>query len=95
MEVLKTDNFADWIDHLRDVRARARIQVRLERLSLGNFGDVKSVGNGLSELRVHYGPGYRIYFKSIQPDTIVLLVGGNKNSQSADIAKAIRLSRNL
>jgi putative addiction module killer protein len=78
---------------LRDEQARARIQIRIRRLSLGNFGDVKPVGEGVSELRIDYGPGYRIYFRQIGNLLVILLVGGSKKNQETDIAKAKKLAR--
>ncbi len=95
IEVRKTDVFSKWLDGLQDIRARARIMVRIERLSLGNPGDVKPVGEGVSELRVNYGPGYRIYFQQKGKKLIILLAGGDKRTQSKDIKTAQRLSRNL
>lgn len=95
LSVRKTDVFAKWIDGLKDVRARARIQVRIERLAAGNPGDVKSVGGGVSEMRIDYGPGYRVYFTQRGDDLVVLLVGGQKKRQSADIERAIKLARSL
>ena len=95
MEVRKTDTFAKWIDGLRDIRARARILARIERFALGNPGDVEPVGEGVSELRIHYGPGYRVYFKQQGGVLIILWAGGDKRSQSKDIKKALSLARNL
>jgi len=95
IEIRKTDTFAKWIDGLRDVRARARILVRIERLSLGNPGDVRPVGEGVSELRIDYGPGYRVYYKKIGQTIVVLLAGGDKRTQDKDIKTALRLSQNL
>jgi putative addiction module killer protein len=80
---------------LRDIRARARILVRIERLSLGNPGDVKPVGEGVSELRIAYGPGYRVYFKDVGQTVVVLLAGGDKRTQAKDIKSALRLAQNL
>lgn len=94
-EIRKTEHFVKWLDALRDLRARARVQVRIERLAAGNPGDVKSVGEGVSEMRIDYGPGYRVYFTKRGLVTIILLAGGDKNSQSADIKAALRLARNL
>ena len=94
-EVRKTEVYARWLDGLRDTRARARVLVRVERLAAGNPGDVRSVGEGVSELRIHYGPGYRVYFKQQGPAVVILLAGGDKRSQNDDIATALRLARNL
>lgn len=94
-EVRKTEFYAKWIDGIRDIKARARILVRIERLAAGNPGDVKPVGEGVSELRVNYGPGYRVYFKQHGRELIILLAGGDKSSQSRDIASALKLARNL
>lgn len=93
--MLKTDRFAQWLDALRDVRARARVQARIERLSAGNAGDVAPMGEGVSEMRIDYGPGYRVYFKKHGRDLVILLAGGNKKTQSADIRAALSLARNL
>ena len=95
VEIRKTDIFGKWIDGLKDIRARARVQARIERLACGNPGDAKPVGEGVSELRVNYGPGYRVYFKKKGRTVIVLLVGGDKRTQSRDIRTALRLARNL
>ncbi len=95
IEIRKTDHFAQWLDDLRDVRARARIQARIERLAGGNPGDVAPVGEGISELRIDYGPGYRVYFKKRKRELIILLAGGDKSSQARDIKTALRLARNL
>jgi putative addiction module killer protein len=95
VEIRKTELFADWLDSLRDLRARARIQVRIERLAQGNAGDVKPVGEGVSELRIDYGPGYRVYFKQQGREIIVLLAGGDKSTQARDIKTALRLARDL
>jgi putative addiction module killer protein len=95
IEILKTEAFAEWLDGLPDIRARARILVRIERLAAGNPGDVKPVGGGVSEMRVDYGPGYRVYFRKIGQKVVILLAGGDKESQSKDIKTALRLSRNL
>ena len=95
IEIRKTQVFARWLDDLRDLRARARIQARIERLSLGNPGNVKPVGEGVSELRIDYGPGYRVYFKRRGRKLIILLAGGDKSSQAKDIKVALRLARDL
>jgi len=95
VEVRKTKVFGDWLDGLRDARAKARILVRLRRLSLGNFGDWKSIGSGVSELRVDYGPGYRIYLTRQGNSVVILLAGGTKKSQNRDIKRAISLAQEL
>ena len=95
MEIRKTELFAEWIDHLSDLQARARVQARIERLALGNPGDVQPIGEGVSEMRIHYGPGYRVYFKQRGRELIVLLAGGDKRTQAKDIRTALRLARNL
>ena len=94
-EVRKTEIYVKWLDGLRDTRARARVLVRVERLATGNPGDVRSVGEGVSELRIDYGPGYRVYFKQQSRTIVVLLAGGDKRTQSRDIETARRLARNL
>ena len=93
--VRKTETYASWLDSLRDARARARVLVRIERLAAGNPGDVRPVGEGVSKLRIAYGPGYRVYFKKKARTIIVLLAGGDKRSQSNDVQTALRLARNL
>lgn len=95
MKIRKTEVFAKWIDDLRDLRARARIQARIERLAAGNPGDVRPVGEGVSELRLDYGPGYRVYYKKRGRSLIVLLVGGDKSTLGRDIKTALRLARGL
>lgn len=95
IEICKTEVFARWLDELRDLQARARVQIRIERLAAGNAGDVKPVGEGVSELRIEYGPGYRVYFKQDGAALIILLAGGDKSTQSRDIKMALRLARNL
>ena len=84
-----------WLDKLRDVRARARILARIERLACGHAGDVKRVGKSVSELRIDFGPGYRLYFTKRESDLIILLIGGDKSTQDADIKIAHRLADNL
>lgn len=93
IEIRQSGVFADWLRRLRDERARARIQIRIRRLSLGNFGDVKPVGGGVSELRIDYGPGYRVYFRQYGEVLVLLLAGGTKKTQEADIAKAKKLAK--
>jgi len=94
-EIRKTEAFAQWLDGLRDLRARARVQIRIERFAAGNPGDVQPVGEGVSEMRIDYGPGYRVYFKRIGREIVILLAGGDKRTQAADIKTALRLARNL
>jgi len=95
IEIRKTDIFAHWLDELRDIHARARVQARIERLAAGNPGDVEPVGEGVSELRINYGPGYRVYFKQRGRKLIILLAGGDKSTQAKDIKAALRLARTL
>ena len=95
IEVRKTEVYARWLDSLRDARARARVLVRVERLAGGNAGDVRPVGEGVSELRIDYGPGYRVYFRKQGRMVVVLLAGGGKRTQSQDVKTALRLARNL
>ena len=95
IEIRKTVVFAAWLDGLRDISARARILVRIERLAMGNPGDAKPVGEGVSELRVDYGPGYRVYFTRCGRKVVILLAGGDKRTQVGDIKTALRLARNL
>lgn len=94
-EVRKTDAFASWLDGLVDARAKARVLVRIERLATGNPGDVKPVGSGVSEMRIDYGPGYRVYFTQVGRQVVILLAGGDKRTQAADIKLAIRLANAL
>ena len=91
-EVIKSATFDDWLKHLRDVRARARINARITRMQAGHLGDAKPLGDGLYEARIFYGPGYRLYFIRHGRDMIVLLCGGDKGSQSRYIEKARRLA---
>ena len=95
MDVLQTEQFARWLQGLRDLRARARVQARIERLISGNPGDVQPVGAGISELRIPYGPGYRVYFLQRGQTLMILLAGGDKSTQTADIPKAIALAKAL
>jgi putative addiction module killer protein len=95
IEIRKTDVYAKWLDGLSDLHARARILARVERLSTGNPGDVKPVGEGVSELRIDYGPGYRVYYKKHGRELVILLAGGDKGTQASDIKTALRLARNL
>ena len=95
IEVRKTDVFARWFNRLRDRRAKARIQARIDRLEAGHFGDVTPVGDGVSELRIFYGPGYRVYFVQQDSVVVILLTGGDKSTQNSDIAKAKELAKRL
>jgi putative addiction module killer protein len=95
LEIRKTEIYARWIDGLRDIHARARILARIERLATGNPGDVRPVGEGVSELRIDYGPGYRVYYTQRGREIIILLAGGDKSTQARDIETALRLARNL
>lgn len=95
IEIRRTAHFAQWLDALTDLKGRARVLARIERLSAGNPGDVEPVGEGVSELRIHTGPGYRVYFKQQGRALILLLAGGDKRSQARDIRTALRLARNL
>lgn len=94
-EVRQTAVFVEWLDALRDDRARKRIVIRIRRLELGNPGDVKPVGGGLSEMRIPYGPGYRIYFTRAGETIVILLCGGAKSSQTRDIAMAQQLAKEI
>ena len=94
-QLLKTPYFARWLDNLRDDRARSRIQIRIQRLADGNVGDVRPIGSGVSELRIDYGPGYRVYFTIGVRGVIVLLAGGQKRNQQRDIQIALHFARNL
>jgi putative addiction module killer protein len=87
--------YAQWFANLRDRQARARIDARVRRLSLGNPGDVRPVGEGVSELRIPYGPGYRVYFVQRGQSLVILLAGGDKRTQNRDVARALDLAREL
>lgn len=95
LEIRQTNTYSAWFDKLRDKAAKARIDIRIRRLSLGNSGDVKPVGEGVSELRVNFGPGYRIYFVQRGDELVVLLAGGDKSTQEQDISNAKSLAREL
>jgi putative addiction module killer protein len=95
IEIRQTEIYAQWFSSLRDRQAKARINVRIRRLSLGNPGDVKPVGEGVSELRIDHGPGYRVYFIQRESTLIVLLAGGDKRTQQRDIETALNLARDL
>ncbi len=93
LEVLKSATFEAWLTGLRDRHARERINARIRRLGLGNPGDVKPVGAGVSEMRIDYGPGYRVYFVQRGDFVVVLLCGGDKRTQNADIKRAIQIAK--
>jgi putative addiction module killer protein len=95
IEIRQTAVYASWFAQLRDRQARARIDVRIRRLSLGNPGDVRPVGEGVSELRIDYGPGYRVYFVQRGSTLVILLAGGDKRTQDQDIRLALELARNV
>jgi putative addiction module killer protein len=95
VEVRQTDVFVAWFDGLKDRAARARITARIRRLSLGNPGDVKPAGQGVSEMRIDYGPGYRVYFVQRGEALVILLCGGDKRDQSRDIARALELAKEV
>ena len=95
IEIRETEVFARWFGRLRDRQAKVRIDSRIRRLSLGNPRDVMPVGEGVSEIRIDYGPGYRLYFVQRGPALVVLLAGGDKDSQQSDIQRALNLARNL
>jgi putative addiction module killer protein len=95
LEIRRTEIFDRWLRKLKDQRAKATVAVRLRRMALGNFGDVAPVGDGVSELRIHFGPGYRVYFTQRGETVIILLCGGDKGTQSRDIASAKKLANEL
>jgi len=90
-----TEVFDDWFDGLRDQQAKRRIQVRIDRAEDGNFGDCAPVGEGVSEMRIHYGPGYRVYFTQRGIEVVILLAGGDKSTQPRDIKTALEIARQL
>jgi putative addiction module killer protein len=94
-QLQQTEVFAEWLADLRDVRAKARILVRLESVRLGNLGDVRTVGGGVTEMRIGIGAGYRVYFTRRQRIVIILLCGGDKSTQQRDIARAQRMARSF
>ena len=94
-EVLTTDEFDRWLSNLADEKARTRISLRVARLGFGNPGDVKPIGHGLSEMRVHHGPGYRVYYKQTGKTIVIILCGGDKSSQSKDIKRAKAIAAEL
>lgn len=93
--VLTTPRFDTWFEGLRDTRAKRMVQVRIDRAEDGHFGDCEPVGEGISEMRIHYGPGYRIYFKRSGLEVLILLAGGDKSTQGKDIKAALKLAREL
>jgi len=93
LQIVQTDVFADWLDKLADVNAAARIVARIRRMELGNAGDAKSVGGGISEMRIDYGPGYRVYFTKRGKTVVILLCGGDKKSQKRDIEAAKKMAK--
>jgi putative addiction module killer protein len=95
IEVRETEAFSEWLSALRDVRAKAEVARRVRRLALDNPGDVKPVGEGVSELRIHYGPGYRVYYVRRGRILVILLCGGDKSGQSKDIALALKLAKEV
>jgi putative addiction module killer protein len=95
IEIRETETYSRWFERLRDRQAKARINIRIRRLSMGNPGEVKAVGEGVSELKLTYGPGYRVYFIQVGQEFVVLLAGGDKSSQADDIAMAKKLASEL
>lgn len=95
IEIRQTETFSKWLVNLRDIKAKARIMVRIDRITLGLIGDSKSVGDSVSEIRIDYGPGYRLYYTWRGRELVLLLVGGDKSSQDRDIQKAKQLLENL
>jgi putative addiction module killer protein len=95
VEIRKTDEFDLWLADLRDPKALAKISTRIQRLELGNPGDVRAVGDGISEMRIDYGPGYRVYYKQIGKEIVLLLCGGDKSTQANDIKRAKELAAGL
>jgi putative addiction module killer protein len=95
LEVFQHDAFRVWLSSLRDARAQARITACIRRMEMGNPGDFKPIGDGVNEMRIHYGPGYRVYYKQTGRTVIVLLCGGDKGSQDRDIARAKELAATL
>ena len=95
LAIHETEVFAAWMSKLRDARAKAKIAMRIDRLAQGNPGDVAPVGEGVSEMRIHFGPGYRVYFASRDKEIVVLLCGGDKSTQTRDIKLALKLAASL
>ena len=92
LQIKKTEYFSKWHANLKDARARAKINLRIEQVKLGNFGDFKFVGEGIYEMRIHYGPGYRLYYTKKGDIVVLLLAGGDKSTQQKDIDKAKELN---
>jgi putative addiction module killer protein len=95
IKVRQTATFRTWLDGLKDNKARLRIDIRLQRLEKGNAGDVKPVGSGVSEMRIDYGPGYRLYFVPRDKTVVILLCGGDKRTQAQDIKRAIEMAKKV
>jgi putative addiction module killer protein len=95
IEIRQTETYKKWFESLKDRKSRVRIDIRIKLIALGNLGDFKPVGKGISEIRIEYGPGYRIYFLKKNNMTIILLTGGNKSTQSRDVQKAHELASSL
>lgn len=95
LSILTTEVFDAWFAGLKDRQATHRIQVRIDRAEDGNFGDCEPVGEGISEMRIHYGPGYRVYFTKRGMEVVILLAGGDKSTQAKDIKNALALARNI
>jgi putative addiction module killer protein len=93
--IYTTETFDDWFVGLRDKQVQKRIQARIRRAELGNFGDCEPVGAGVSEMRIHYGPGYRLYFTQRGMEIVILLAGGDRSTQSKDIKAALELAQQL
>ena len=93
--LIATPEFEQWLERLRDAKGKARILSRLDSAALGNFGDCQSVGDGVSEMRIHFGPGYRVYFTRRGMFIYVLLIGGDKSTQKRDIKRALKMAREL
>ena len=93
--IFTTKTFDLWFEELKDTKGRFRIQARIDRAELGNFGDCEPVGEGVSEMRIHFGPGYRVYFAQRGSLIVLLLVGGDKSTQAKDIKAAIKLNREI
>lgn len=93
LEIIQSETFKNWLSELKDARARARIEARIRRVSLANFGDCKPLREGISELRIDYGPGYRVYYSRVGSVMILLLAGGDKTTQQADIERAIAVAK--